>query len=207
MVFDDPARRRRLAEPAERFPTLATPSQVTSTPTQPNRGGQSALTDSRDDKKVVTLVGAGERKLEMLTKVITVPRFTARRKAGDRRVINKIGGRQSLKETEKDWETSFRRGLGVLANYMPKEFWVGRVIASRKVMMALQGMDYRTKKCRGSFKRVYFTWKRTMTEQRETKTDVCMCPLVDAREAKRLPKKTKRARTWSCVCNSWDDGD
>ena len=75
-------------------------------------------------------------------------------------------------------------------------------------MMTLQNMDDRTNKCRETFKRVSFTRKKkTMAEQRETKTDVCMCPLVDGREAKRVPKKTKRARTWSCVCNSWDDGE
>ena len=84
-------------------------------------------------------------------------------------------------------------------------FWGGE-IALGKVMLTLQEMDDRTKKCRGAFERVYFT-KKTMTEKRETKTDVCMCPLVDRREAKGVPKKTKRARTWSCVCNSWDDGD
>ena len=68
-------------------------------------------------KKVVTLVGA-ER--EMLTKVITVPRFTMKRKAGGRRVINKIGERKTAFWRIGKEKTSFRRGSGVLANYMPK---------------------------------------------------------------------------------------
>ena len=103
-------------------------------------------------------------------------------------------------------KTSFRRGLGVLANYMPKEFRGWREIASRTVVMTLQRMDDKTKKCRGAFKRVYFTpEKKTMTEQRGTKTDVCMCPVADGGEAKGVLKRTKRARTWSCVCNSWDN--
>ena len=57
-------------------------------------------------------------------------------------------------------KTSFRRGLGVLANYMPKEFRGWREIASRTVVMTLQRMDDKTKKCRGAFKRVYFTPKK-----------------------------------------------
>ena len=70
-------------------------------------------------------------------------------------------------------------------------------------MMTLQRMDDETKKCRGAFKRVYFTRKKTMVEPKR-----CMHVSSDGqREAKRVLRKTKRARTWSCVCNSWNNED